>query len=58
MYGNKKYYHHIAIDENGKVCEFRCERFPDGRYNLQTMERIEITDKQFIEWYKHHYEEV
>ncbi len=46
-----KYYHHIARAEDGKVYEYKCERFPDGRYNLKTMERHEITDKKYLEWF-------
>ena len=46
-----KKYHHTAICENGKIYNFYCEKFPNGSYNLMTMERHEIKDKNYIDWY-------
>lgn len=49
---DKKVYHHTAIGEDGKVYEYFCYKFPDGSYNLLSMERREITDPHYCEWYK------
>lgn len=48
-------YHHTAICEDGKLYEFYCKKFPDGSYDLTTMRRIIVTDKKYIEWYKHNH---
>lgn len=46
-----KVYHHTAICEDGKIYEFYCEKFPDGRYKYDTMERREVKDEKYIKWY-------
>lgn len=46
-----KAYHHIAKAEDGRIYEYRCEKYPNGQYKLDTMERHEITDEKYIKWY-------
>lgn len=48
-------YHHTAMCEDGKLYEFYCKKFPNGSYDLTTMRRIIVTDKKYIEWYKHNH---
>lgn len=50
-----KVYHHTAKCEDGKIYDFYCEKFPDGRYKHDTMERREVTDRDYIKWYNNNY---
>ncbi len=52
MANEVKKYHHTALGADGKVYEFFCIKFPNGAYDMQTMESREVTDPHYCAWYK------
>lgn len=48
----KKVYVYTKKDDNdGKVYAYYCEKYPCGEYKWNTLERKEIIDRKYIEWY-------
>lgn len=48
----KKQYAFIQKDINdNKIYVYYCEKYSCGEYKWHTLERKEITDRKYIEWY-------